>query len=146
MEEKTNVKTKVTPEIKGEAWSGTVRYAVQNDRLCLRDSRTRGEHGASLSFPGLTIRSPWGDFWNIQNDAAEWFPDDSMTQLFSSRSSVALCPRPSCFHLERRHWPLNMPVTSYPAPNLSLQPHGHLHSELLEIPFRTSLFSPWILQ
>lgn len=70
MEEKANVKTKATVEIKGEA-CGTVRYAVQKDRLYLRDSRIPGEPWCVFVLSRAYYHSPWGDFGNIQNDAHE---------------------------------------------------------------------------
>ena len=61
MEEKTNGKTKATPEIKEEACS-TVRYAVRKDRLYLRLENPRGAMVHLCPFQGLLSQS-LGRLW-----------------------------------------------------------------------------------
>lgn len=115
MEEKTNGKTKATLEIKGEACS-TVRYAVRKDRLYLRDLRIPGEPWCIFVLSRAYYHSPWETL-----EISRMMPmnDFQITLWLNFSIPEALCPYPSWFHLERWYWPLNMPVTSYPAPYTS---------------------------
>lgn len=119
MEEKTNVKTQVKSKEKPEAALLGMLFKVTAYVWETREPQAR--HGASLSFPWLTI-TVLGE----TSEISRMMPmnDFQMTLWLNFSVPEALCPHPSWFHLERWHWPLNMPATSYPAPYLSLQPHG----------------------